>query len=77
MDRFQVSRDDHGCRLIRVEGHFDRICDVFGTKVRVVWQNDSYIYLQFPSFTLSDLKIHDQITIENCYTVMSYLWSLA
>ena len=45
MDRFQVSRNDHGRNLIGVEGHFGRICDVFRIEFRVVSRNDNYIYL--------------------------------
>lgn len=56
MDMFQIGRNDHGCSLIGVEAHFDGICDVLGTGVRVVYRYDRYIYLPSLSFALSDFR---------------------
>ena len=36
VDRFQISRDYHRCRLVGIEAHFNGICDVLGARFRYI-----------------------------------------
>jgi hypothetical protein len=57
VDRFQIGRNDHGCRLVWVEAHFNGICDMLGPGFRgfVLYtekQADIYISLGIGSLAL-------------------------
>jgi hypothetical protein len=46
VDRFQISRGYHRCRLVGIEAQFNGICDVLGARFRVIYRNTiRYIYL--------------------------------